>query len=156
MWKLAIVFLVVIGFCGLSIYGLLNFGDGFIEVTGTVCEWADAPAGTASGVYWEGELPEGAKLMPLEGATVTIFHARDHAKEPIKESNEFRDDAVTDESGTFSTSGTTNPRSHHAVLRVTREGFASVEVKFLHPNEERKGGNGRFSHSATVLLVRQP
>ncbi len=153
MRKIAIVFLVVVS-GGFSIYGVLNLGDGYIEVTGTVWEWTDAPAEVTSSVCWEGELPPGAKLVPLEGASVTLFHCRDHAKVAIDETDIWREDAVTARDGLFIVAGTTNPSPVHAVLRVTKHGYQPLQEMFLHPPRPKSEVAG-FAHRATVILVRE-
>jgi hypothetical protein len=132
------------------------FIDGHIEVTGTVFEWTNPPSGQSTLVLWSENLPEGVEVVPLAGAAVTVFHARDHAKEAIDESKNWRNDAVTDQSGSFSTSSTTNPSPHHPVLRVRHKGFQSLEVIFLHPDAERTGPESNSSRTATVLMVQSP
>jgi hypothetical protein len=94
--KSGAIVLTVLAVLVVTVVFVEPFLDGHIEVTGTVYEWTNPPAGQSTLVLWSEGLPDEVEAVPIAGAAVTVFHGRDFAKEPIDESTELRDDAVTD------------------------------------------------------------
>ena len=73
-----------------------------------------------------------SELLPVEGATATVYFGGDYAKEPIDVSTPWKESGVTDPAGRFSAGSTCAPSKFHAAVVVEKPGFQRVIQVFLH------------------------
>ena len=83
-------------------------------------------------------------LTPLAGAKLTLYHAKDYAKEKIDPSTVFKREVVTDPAGEFDATDTTAPYDFNAALIVEKPGYKPVTRLFPH---------GESDHKAVIILV---
>jgi hypothetical protein len=116
--------------------------DGAIRVKGKV--YAKKSAEGESAAYVDEAHSVDPDLVPLEGATITLFGTKDYSTRKPDKEKDMNVKETADKTGYFDIGHMTSPFRFRAALMVEKDGYKPVMKLFQHD---------KLEHEAVIILI---